>query len=162
MTTIKLFITGGTIDKHYNELNGELYFDQSHIPALLQQGRCTADISSEVLLAKDSLDMDDADRQTILAACQATDAKHIIITHGTDTMINTAHVLQHAIEDKVIVLVGAMIPYAFKQSDALFNVGCAVAAVQCLSAGVYIIMNGQVFTAENVQKNKQVGRFETL
>ena len=160
--SIKLFITGGTIDKHYNELNGELYFDRSYIPDILQQGRCHADISTEVLLGKDSLEMNDADRQTILMACRDTDATRIIITHGTDTMVDTAKVLQHSITDKVIVLVGAMIPYAFKQSDALFNMGCAVTAVQCLEEGVYIIMNGRVFTADNVEKNRQEGRFQPM
>ncbi len=164
--TIKLFITGGTIDKHYNELNGELYFDHSYIPQILQQGRCHATISTEVLLAKDSLEMNDVDRQHILTACQKTKAMQIIITHGTDTMVDTATLLKQTITDKitskVIVLVGAMIPYAFKQSDALFNIGCAVTAVQCLTEGVYIIMNGQVFTADNVQKNRQEGRFQPV
>ncbi|HHL18487.1 MAG TPA: asparaginase [Thiothrix sp.] len=160
--TIKLFITGGTIDKHYNELNGELYFDHSYIPQILQQGRCHANISTEVLLAKDSLEMNEVDRQHILTACQKTKAIQIIITHGTDTMVDTAMVLKQAITNKVIVLVGAMIPYAFKQSDALFNIGCAVTAVQCLTEGVYIIMNGQVFTADNVQKNRQEGCFQQV
>ncbi len=160
--TIKLFITGGTIDKHYNELNGELYFDHSYIPQILQQGRCHATISTEVLLAKDSLEMNEVDRQHILTTCQKTKAIQIIITHGTDTMVDTAMVLKQAITDKVIVLVGAIIPYAFKQSDALFNIGCAVTAVQCLTEGVYIIMNGQVFTADNVQKNRQEGRFQQV
>lgn len=160
--TIKLFITGGTIDKHYNALNGKLYFDHSHLPEILKQGRCHADISIKRLLAKDSLEMNDADRQHILTACNATKATQIIITHGTDTMVDTAQVLQQAITGKVIVLVGAMIPYAFKQSDALFNMGCAVTAVQCLTEGVYIIMNGHVFTADNVVKNRQQGRFQLL
>jgi L-asparaginase len=160
--SIKLFITGGTIDKHYNELNGELYFDHSYIPQILQQGRCHANISTKVLLAKDSLEMNDVDRQHILTACQNTKATHIIITHGTDTMVDTATVLKQAITDKIIVLVGAMIPYTFKQSDALFNIGCAVTAVQCLTKGVYIIMNGQVFTADNVQKNRQEGCFQPV
>jgi len=160
--TIKLFITGGTIDKHYNERNGELYFDHSYIPQILQQGRCHADITTEVLLAKDSLEMNERDRQHILTACHHTKTTQIIITHGTDTMVDTAKVLKQSITDKVIVLVGAMIPYAFKQSDALFNMGCAVTAVQCLTEGVYIIMNGQVFTADNVQKNRQEGRFQPI
>lgn len=158
--SIKLFITGGTIDKHYNELNGELHFDHSFIPNILEQGRCTVDISTETLLSKDSLEMNDLDRELIFKACHKAGESHIIITHGTDTMVQTAKSLSNRLEGKVVVLVGAMIPYAFKKSDALFNMGCAVTAVQCLQEGVYIVMNGHVFSWDNVLKNKEVGLFQ--
>lgn len=160
--SISLLITGGTIDKHYNPLNGELIFVDSHIPALLAQGRCELDLTIETVLAKDSLEMDDADRQLVLAACQASDASRIIITHGTDTMVETAEVLQAGLRGKTVVLVGAMVPFAFKQSDALFNVGCAIGAVQCLDEGVFIAMNGQIFPWDKVVKNRAEGRFQAV
>ena len=158
--TIKLFLTGGTIDKHYNELNGELHLDNTSIPNMLEQGRCTVDIVTETLLSKDSLEMNDTDRKLIYEACNKTDESRIIITHGTDTMVETAQVLSNKLEGKIVVLVGAMIPYVFKKSDALFNMGCAVTAVQCLQEGVYIIMNGHVFSWDNVLKNKTIGVFQ--
>lgn len=157
---ISLLITGGTIDKHYNPLNGELVFADSHIPALLTQGRCELDLTIKSVLAKDSLDMDDTDRATILSACQNAEASRIIITHGTDTMVETAEVLSAGVAGKTVVLVGAMIPFAFKHSDALFNVGCAIGAVQCLPEGVYIAMNGQIFPWNKVIKNRAEGRFQ--
>lgn len=158
---IKLIITGGTIDKHYNELNGSLVFADTHIPNMLKQSRCKADINIETILQKDSLEMEDADRALILEACENSSESMILITHGTDTMTLTAeHIAKH-VKDKTIVLLGSMIPYAFKNSDALFNLGTAVAAVQCLPADVYITMNGQIFKWDNVTKNRQAGRFET-
>lgn len=160
--SISLLITGGTIDKHYNPLNGELIFADSNIPALLEQGRCQVDFNIETVMAKDSLEMDDADRASILAACQASETSSIIITHGTDTMVETATVLSQSLQGKTVVLVGAMIPFAFKQSDALFNVGCAIGAVQCLNEGVYIAMNGQIFPWDKVVKNKAKGHFQSI
>ncbi|MBE0470814.1 MAG: asparaginase [Methyloprofundus sp.] len=157
---IKLIITGGTIDKRYNELNGELYFPETHLPAMLQQSRCKLDVELQSLMLKDSLDMTETDRELLSKACSATDAQQIIITHGTDTMVDSASYLARTIKNKTIVLVGAMVPYRVSQSDALFNLGCAVTAVQLLPAGVYITMNGKVFTWDKVIKDRQVGEFK--
>jgi L-asparaginase len=159
---IKLFITGGTIDKSYNMHNGELHFIDSHIPAMLAEARCRAELALDKIMLKDSLDMDDADREKILACCQQCEESNIIITHGTDTMVQTAQVLARAISDKTIVLTGAMIPYVFKNSDSVFNLGCAMAAVQALPAGIYIAMNGRIFNADDVVKNRDEGVFETV
>jgi L-asparaginase len=159
--TIKVLITGGTIDKQYNELNGELIFTQSSVEDMLAQGGAKLDISLETVMLKDSLDMDDNDRQEILAACLASDESRIVITHGTDTMVETSQVLATGIKDKTIVLLGAMVPYQFKNSDALFNLGCAIAAVQTLENGVYITMNGKVFNFDEVIKNKELGEFQS-
>ena len=161
LMTIKLLITGGTIDKQYDELNGELIFTQSGVEDMLAQGRAKLDISPETVMLKDSLDMDDNDRQQILEACLACDESQIVITHGTDTMVETSQVLAAKIKDKTIVLLGAMVPYQFKQSDALFNLGCAVAAVQTLENGVYITMNGVIFNYDEVIKNKELGEFQS-
>ncbi len=158
---IKLLVTGGTLDKHYNELTGELVFTQTYLPEMLQQSRCKMDISIHTVLLKDSLDMMDADRQEILHACQKSKESLLIITHGTDSMTLTAQHLAAQIKDKTIVLLGAMIPYEIKQSDSLFNLGSAITAVQCLPAGVYITMNGKIFNWDNVAKNKQKGVFES-
>jgi L-asparaginase len=160
-SSVKILVTGGTIDKCYNEVTGELVFKHSHLPEMLQQSRCEVELTIDAILLKDSLDMDDADRNIILQACQQSTAPSIIITHGTDTMTLTAKHLATHIKDKTIVLLGAMIPYAFKQSDSLFNLGCSMAAVQCLSPGVYITMNGKVFNWDQVTKNRQAGIFES-
>lgn len=159
-SSIKLIITGGTIDKHYNELDGSLVFAETHISNMLKQSRCKANITLENILQKDSLDIDDTDRERILEACKNSHESMIMITHGTDTMTLTAEYIAKHIKDKTIVLLGAMIPYAFKHSDALFNLGTAIAAVQCLPANVYITMNGEIFKWDNVIKNRQAGRFE--
>ncbi len=159
--TIKLLITGGTIDKQYDELNGELIFTQSGVEDMLTQGRVKLDISLETVMLKDSLDMDDSDRQQILESCLACDEPQIVITHGTDTMVETSQVLATKIKDKTIVLLGAMVPYQFKNSDALFNLGCAIAAVQTLENGVYITMNGKIFNYDEVIKNKDLGEFQS-
>ena len=159
-TSIRLLVTGGTIDKQYNELNGELIFAETQITKMLAQARCKADIQIETLMLKDSLEMHDADREVILQACQSCDESLLIITHGTDTMTLTAEHLAAQLKNKTVVLLGAMIPYAFKGSDALFNLGTAVAAVQCLPANIYITMNGKVFVWDKVAKNRQIGVFE--
>jgi len=158
--TIKVLITGGTIDKQYNELNGELIFTQSSVEDMLAQGGAKLDISVETVMLKDSLDMDDNDRQKILTSCLACEESQIVITHGTDTMVETSQVLAAGIKDKTIVLLGAMVPYQFKNSDALFNLGCAMAAVQTLESGVYITMNGKVFKYDEVVKNRELGEFK--
>ncbi len=159
--TIRLLITGGTIDKQYNELDGELIFTESGVEDMLTQGRAKLDIAYETVMLKDSLDMDDNDRQKILSSCLACDESQIVITHGTDTMVETSQVLAAEIKDKTIVLLGAMVPYQFKNSDALFNLGCAVAAVQTLENGVYITMNGRIFNYDEVIKNKDLGEFQS-
>lgn len=161
LMTIKLLITGGTIDKQYDELNGELIFTQSGVDDMLVQGRAKLDISPETVMLKDSLDMNDNDRQQILKSCLTCDESQIIITHGTDTMVETSQVLAAEIKDKTIVLLGAMVPYQFKNSDALFNLGCAIAAVQILENGVYITMNGRIFNYDDVIKNKDMGEFQS-
>jgi len=158
--TIKVLITGGTIDKQYNELNGELIFTQSSVEDMLAQGGAKLDISVETVMLKDSLDMDDNDRQKILTSCLACEESQIVISHGTDTMVETSQVLAAGIKDKTIVLLGAMVPYQFKNSDALFNLGCAMATVQTLVNGVYITMNGKIFNYDEVIKNRELGEFK--
>jgi L-asparaginase len=160
---MKVLITGGTLDKQYNPLNGELIFNQSSVKEMLAQSRNTLDINIDTLMLKDSLAMNDDDRLYLLQACNDCAEKHIIITHGTDTMVASAHTIAaQLMPNKTVVLLGAMIPYQFKGSDALFNLGCAMAAVQILPAGVYITMNGQVFDYREVQKNRTLGEFVAI
>lgn len=157
---MKILITGGTIDKQYNPLNGELRFEQSAIKDMLEQSRSTVKVELTTLMLKDSLEMNDQDRQVIAQACYDSDDQQIMITHGTDTMVETAHQIAAGLSaEKTVVLFGAMVPYQFKQSDALFNFGCAMSAVQILAPGVYITMNGQVFDYREVQKNRTLGQF---
>ncbi len=157
---IKLLITGGTIDKVYNELTGGLTFGTSHLNEMLDRSRSTVDIDSEVLFLKDSLEMNDEDRNLILSKCLESSEDAIVITHGTDTMAQTAKLLGNQVKNKVVVLFGSMIPYSIDHSDALFNLGAALSAVQSKTNGVYIAMNGQVFDWNNVYKNKEKGLFE--
>ena len=157
---IRIFITGGTFDKTYSELDGKLYFKDTHLPEMLALGRCKVEVASRTLMMVDSLEMTDADRQIIVEQCTRAREEHILITHGTDTMEVTAQVLGKAIHDKTIVLTGAMIPYKFGSSDGLFNLGSAMAFVQILPPGVYIAMNGRCFTWDNVKKNRKTGEFE--
>ncbi|MYM32840.1 asparaginase [Duganella sp. FT50W] len=160
--TLRILATGGTFDKHYNELNGTLGFADSHVPDLLKRCRLTIDVALEQLPLMDSLDMTDADRQRILGACQGAAEQAIVIIHGTDTMPQTAQVLGPANLGKTIVLTGAMIPYEIANSDALFNLGFAAGVAQTLPAGVYVAMNGKIFAWDNVQKNKAAGVFQPL
>ena len=153
---------GGTFDKEYNELNGELFFKDSHVPEMLKLGRCKVEVDVRALMMIDSLEMTDSDRKLILENCKKTKEDKIIITHGTDTMVETAKVLGNAIKNKTIVLTGAMVPFKFGSSDGLFNLGAALAFVQALPHGVYICMNGQYFSWDNVRKNKQLGFFEEI
>ena len=159
--SIKLILTGGTIDKHYNESNGALDFKETHIHELLKLGRNRSSIEIEQIMLKDSLEIADSDRQKILEGCNFSQQNKILITHGTDTIVETATVLGKEKLDKTIVLVGAMIPFVFKHSDAVFNMGFALGAVQCLPQGVYVAMNGKVFDWGNVVKNRDLGVFET-
>jgi L-asparaginase len=159
---IRIFVTGGTFDKEYNELTGQLFFKDTHLKEMLELGRCKVDVEITTLMMIDSLEMTDADRQLILEQCQRADEEQILITHGTDTMEETAKVLGRAIHNKTVVLTGAMVPYKFGSSDGLFNLGSALAFVQTLPNGVYIAMNGRYFHWDNVRKNKQTGQFEEL
>lgn len=157
---IRIFVTGGTFDKEYNELRGELYFRDTHIREILDLGRSRLDVQVKTLMMIDSLEMTEQDRKYILESCKYALEDKIIITHGTDTMEVTAKVLGEAGLNKTIVLTGAMIPYKFGSSDGLFNMGCALAYVQTLSKGVYVAMQGHYFPWDNVTKNKAGGFFE--
>lgn len=159
---IRLFITGGTFDKEYNELNGKLFFEDTHVPEMLDLGRCKLDVNIRTLMMIDSLEMSDEDRDIIAHNCVQCEEDKIVITHGTDTMVETAKVLAEKITNKTIVLTGAMIPYKFGSSDGLFNLGAALAYVQTLPNGIYIAMNGKYFNWNNVRKNKELGLFEAL
>lgn len=159
---IKIFITGGTFDKEYNELDGSLFFKDSHLPEMLALGRSRVPVDIRTLMMIDSLEMTDADRETIAQNCLKTPEDQIIITHGTDTMVETARAIAEKVQNKTIVLVGAMIPYKFGSSDGLFNLGSAFAFVQTLPSGVYIAMNGRYFKWDNVRKNKKAGEFEEI
>ena len=159
---IRIFVTGGTFDKEYNELDGSLYFKDTHLPEMLALGRSRVPVDTRTLMMIDSLEMSDSDRETIAQNCLKTPEEKIIVTHGTDTMVETARVLAEKVKGKTIILVGAMIPYKFGSSDGLFNLGSALAFVQTLPAGVYIAMNGRYFKWDNVRKNKQVGEFEEI
>ena len=160
--SIRIFITGGTFDKEYNELNGQLFFKDSHLPEMLELGRNLVPVDIRTLMMIDSLEMTEDDRNLIAEHCSKSPENKIIITHGTDTMTETAKVLSERVKDKTIVITGAMIPYKFGSSDGLFNLGSALAFVQTLSAGVYIAMNGRCFKANNVRKNKLTGVFEEI
>jgi L-asparaginase len=157
---IEVFITGGTFDKEYNELNGNLYFKETHLHEMLDLGRSKLDLSIQTLMMKDSLDFVDADRALIAKACNESVHDRILITHGTDTMTITAEYLLEQCKNKTVVLTGAMIPYKFGSSDGLFNLGSALAFVQVLGAGIYIAMNGKIFEAGKVKKNTDKGEFE--
>ena len=159
---IRIFITGGTFDKEYNDLNGQLYFKDTHIQELLKLGRNRVEVDIRTLMMIDSLEMTDDDRLLIARQCNSSEEDKIIITHGTDTMTQTAAILAAKITNKTIVLTGAMIPYKFGSSDGLFNLGSALAFVQALPVGVYVAMNGRVFNWNNVQKNIQTGVFEEI
>ena len=157
--TLRILATGGTFDKHYNEIEGKLSFSESHLPEVIQRARLTVPVELEVCMLMDSLDMDDSRRQTILEACQRSPEKAIVIIHGTDTMRETAEVLGAAALGKTVVFTGAMIPYDIANSDAFFNLGFACAAAQLLPAGVHVAMNGKIFPWNDVQKNRSAGVF---
>ena len=160
--TIKLLITGGTFDKEYNELNGELFFRETHLQEMLKLGRSRVPVKVKTLMMIDSLFMKDSHRRQVLAECLNCPEKRVVITHGTDTMPETAAVLGPKIKDKTVVLTGAMIPYKFGSSDGMFNLGSALSFAQVLPPGVYIAMNGRYFNWDNVRKNKAKGEFEEI
>ena len=158
--TIRILVTGGTFDKEYNELTGALFFQHTHVSDMLRLGRCQLDVEIETLMMIDSLQMTDAGRAAIVARCQDALESRIVITHGTDTMAETAAALGPHIAGKTVVLTGAMVPYTFGSSDGIFNLGTALAFVQTLPPGVYIAMNGRYFLWNAVHKNRDRGIFE--
>jgi L-asparaginase len=160
--SVRVFVTGGTFDKEYDELSGRLYFQTTHVDEMLRRGRCGLDVDVETLMMVDSLDMTDEQRAIIVRACRDCDEDQIVITHGTDTMVETARAIADGVADKTVVLTGAMVPYAFGSSDGLFNLGSALSFVQSLPAGVYIAMNGKSFSWDDVRKNREAGVFERL
>jgi L-asparaginase len=162
VTPIRILITGGTFDKEYDELQGRLFFKDTHATEMLRLGRCRLDVAVRTVMMVDSLEMTEADRQVILANCRQAPESKIVVTHGTDTMVETARVLAPAGEEKTIVLTGAMVPYAFGSSDGLFNLGSALSFAQVLPPGVYIAMNGRCFRWDHVRKNMQLGVFEEI
>ena len=159
---IRIFVTGGTFDKKYDEITGRLFFEDTHVPEMLRLGRSRVDIALTTLMLIDSLDMTDADRARIVESCRTCAEEHIVITHGTDTMVETAAALAAGVTGRTIVLTGAMIPYAFGSSDGLFNLGSAVSFAQSLPTGVYVAMNGTAFPWNACRKNKKSGVFESI
>jgi len=157
---IKIFITGGTFDKEYNEIKQVLYFKNSHVPEMLKHGRCKVDIDIRTLMMIDSFDMTDTDRKNILENCRKCEETRIVITHGTDGMPATAKLLAKHIKNKTIILTGAMVPYTFGSSDGMFNLGSAIAYAEALPKGVFIAMNGKYFKGDKVRKNLKTGEFE--
>jgi L-asparaginase len=165
MDAVRLFVTGGTFDKQYNELSGTLAFTETHVVEMLRLGRCRLEVSIQTLMMIDSLEMTAADRSLIVSACGKAAETRIVITHGTDTMVETARALAAGLPSgggKTIVLTGAMVPYAFGSSDGLFNLGSALSFAQVLTAGVYVAMNGRCFAWDRVHKNRETGVFELL
>jgi L-asparaginase len=162
---IAILVTGGTFDKQYNELAGTLAFTETHVPEMLRLGRCRVEVDVRQLMMIDSLEMTDANRRAIADVCLRSSESRIVITHGTDTMVETARTLAAAVppdRGKTIVLTGAMVPYAFGSSDGLFNLGSALSFAQALPPGVYLAMNGRAFTWDDVRKNRETGVFESL
>lgn len=160
--SVRIFVTGGTFDKEYNELNGQLFFKDTHIHEILKLGRSKVDAQIRTLMLIDSLEMTEQDRQLIAENCLRCEENRIVITHGTDTMTDTAKFLAERIQGKTIVITGAMIPYKFGSSDGLFNLGSALAFAQSLPEGIFIAMNGRYYDWNNCRKNKQTGFFEEL
>jgi L-asparaginase len=160
--SIKIIIVGGTFDKEYNELTGELFFNKTHVPEMLKLGRLRLKLRIVALMMRDSLHMTDLDVKTISNVCKNSEEDKILITHGTDKMVKTVKYLGQIIKNKTIVLTSAIIPYAFGSSDGMFNLGSTLAFVQTLPHGVYIAMNGRYFHYDNVSKNKQNGNFEEI
>jgi L-asparaginase len=159
---IRFYVTGGTFDKEYNELDGSLFFKDTHLREMLTLGRCKLNLEIRTLMMIDSEEMTAVDREMIRKACAESSTDRIVISHGTDTMAETARFLGETVNDKTIVLVGAMVPFTFGSSDGLFNLGSALAFVQTLPPGIYVAMNGRCFSWHNVRKNRSTGLFEEL
>jgi len=158
---IRLLVTGGTFDKEYDELSGRLFFKDTHVHEMLRLARADLDLEIRTLMMVDSLEMTGLDRELILQNCLEPGRERIVVTHGTDTMPETARYLGERAAGRTIVLTGAMIPYTFGSSDGLFNLGCALAFVQVLPPGVYVAMNGRWFDWRTVMKNRSIGRFQS-
>jgi L-asparaginase len=158
----RIIVTGGTFDKRYDAIKGELTFKETHLPAILEQARVTLPLALDIRLLIDSLQMTDAHRQDVLEACRASPERSIVVVHGTDTMVRTAEVVGRAALDKTVVFAGAMIPYSVQGSDAPFNLGFALAMALALAPGAYVAMNGQVFSWDNVAKDREEGKFKAL
>ena len=159
---IHILVTGGTLDKEYNELTGELFFKDTHLPEMLRLGRSSLQVEIQMLMMVDSLQMTASDREQVAQSCRTVPTNRIVVTHGSDTMVETAAVLGRSIHHKTIILTGAMIPYKIKSSDGMLNLGAALAYAQCLPFGVYVAMNGHAFLWDNVRKNKALGVFEPI
>ncbi|MEN8375178.1 MAG: asparaginase domain-containing protein [Gemmatimonadota bacterium] len=159
---VRVLVTGGTFDKEYDELRGALYFKGTHLPDMLARARSRLDVAVETLMMIDSLEMTDSDRNRVAAAVRDCPEKHVVVTHGTDTMVDTARVIAEAAPDKTVVLTGAMIPWAFGSSDGLFNLGSALSFAQVLAPGAYVAMNGRFFAWDRVRKNAEKGVFEEM
>jgi L-asparaginase len=163
MADIRILVTGGTFDKEYDELTGRLFFRDTHVQDMLRRGRARLDLAIDTVMMIDSLDMDDAGRAAVVARCRGAAERAIVVTHGTDTMVETAAALAKAsLDGKTVVLTGAMVPYAFGSSDGLFNLGSALSFVQVLPPGVYVAMNGRHFSWNRVRKNRDTGVFEAV
>jgi L-asparaginase len=160
--TIRILVTGGTFDKEYDELGGRLFFKDTHVPEMLQRGRCRLDVRVDPIMMIDSLDLDDRGRAEIVARCRESAEHAVVITHGTDTMVETARSIAAVNLDKTVVLTGAMVPFAFGSSDGLFNLGSALSFAQVLPPGVYVAMNGRYFAWDRVRKNRETGVFEAI
>ncbi len=159
---IRILVTGGTFDKEYNERTGQLFFKDTHIAEMLRLGRSRVEVTIRTVMMIDSLEMTDAERALVVQNCLQAEEDRIVITHGTDTMTETAAAIARDVTGKTVVLTGAMIPYAFGSSDGLFNLGSALSFVQVLSPGVYIAMNGKCFPWDRVRKNRERGEFEEI
>lgn len=159
---IRILVTGGTFDKQYDEIHGRLAFKDSHVPEMLRLGRCRVDVAIRTVMLADSLDLTDADRDLIAQNCLQAPETRLVVTHGTDTMVETARVIARHVADRTVVLTGAMVPYAFGSSDGLFNLGSAISFAQVLPPGVYLAMNGRCFPHDAVRKNRKTGVFEEI
>jgi len=159
---IRILITGGTFDKRYDEIGARLHFTESQVPDMLRLGRSRVDVATRTVMLVDSLDMSAADRDLIAENCLQAPETRLVITHGTDTMVETARVVASRVTDKTVVLTGAMVPYAFGSSDGMFNLGSALSFAQVLPPGVYVAMNGRYFPWDKVRKNTKTGVFEEI
>jgi L-asparaginase len=158
---IRILVTGGTFDKQYDELTGRLFFRETHVPEMLERGRCRLDVTVDTVMMVDSLELDDDGRRLIVDRCRRSEERALVVTHGTDTMVETAQAIAAAdLRGRTIVLTGAMVPYAFGSSDGLFNLGSALSFAQVLPPGVYVAMNGRYFPWDRVRKNRESGTFE--
>jgi L-asparaginase len=157
---IRVIVTGGTFDKYYDEIRGEMAFKDTNLPEILSLVRVEVPVEIETNQLIDSLHMQDVNRSSVAEACSRSPEELIIVTHGTDTMVDTARVIGAAKLKKTIVLTGAMVPFRVQGSDALFNFGSAFSAVQILPHGVWIAMSGRIFAWDAVRKNRERGRFE--